>query len=116
MYRSLKMRVAEVSKRMSPVERRETVKRNGLVWIENVRSEDSLEMVALLGKVALPMLGDSSKTSPDTDVGRGMMSWGTSHRGWSTSVMRTWSRLSVSRLHHHINTKTVSLWCVHIYN
>ena len=88
-YRSLKTRVAEVSKRMSPVDRRETVKRNGLVWMEKDRSEDALEMVALLGKVVLPALGESSKTSFGTDVGRGMMSWGTSHRVWSASVMRT---------------------------
>jgi hypothetical protein len=89
------MRVGEVSKRTSPVERRETVNRNGAVWTVKVRSEDALERVRLLGKAPLPC-ESSSKTS--CSAGRGMTSRGTSHRGWSASVMRTWSRLSVSRL------------------
>jgi hypothetical protein len=80
------------------VERRETVKRNGLAWMVKVRSEDALDMVLLLGMEGLP--GESSKTSfgCGPGAGRGMTSWGTSHRRWSASVMRTRSRLSVSRL------------------
>ena len=92
------MRVAEVSKRMSPVERRETVKRNGAVWMVKVRSEDVLDIVLLPGKEELLKPEECSKTSSDAGTGRGITSWGTSHRERSASVMRTWSRLSVSRL------------------
>ena len=80
------------------MERRETVKRNGAGWMVKVRSEDSLDMVRLPGKEALLMPEECSKTSSSAGIGRGITSWGTAHREWLASVMRTWSQLSVSRL------------------
>ena len=95
-YRSLKARLGAVSKRASPVERRDTVKRNGEAWRVKVRSEVAAERTRLRGEASPPVLASSWTCC--RGASRGMTSWGTSHRGWSASVMRTWSRLLVSSL------------------
>jgi len=86
---------AEVSKRTSPLERRETVKRNGEACRVKVRSDVAAERTLLCGEGEAPVLDSRVMCR---GASRGMTLWGTSHRGWSASVMRTCSRLSVSRL------------------
>lgn len=96
MYWSLNMRnvsafwcSGEVLNRVSPVDRRRTVKLNGVVlWRVNSRSEFGVERV----------VGEWEVDGGDGGGGRWRISSGTSHRWWLASVIRIRRRSFVSKL------------------
>ncbi|XP_056161901.1 uncharacterized protein LOC130135990 [Syzygium oleosum] len=101
-YWSLKTRkaegsAAEVSRRTSPEERRETAKENGVVLLRTkTRSEEAAEMRRQEpesggGGGARVWLGGEGDR-------RGKRSSGTSHRRWSAFVIRTRRRPPASKL------------------
>lgn len=100
-YWSLKTRAGRVSKRTSPVERRETVKVKGEVeWRARRRSESGEEKTPLR-----PDAGDEfasrivNRRGGDGGAGgRGRTVGGISQRRLSASAIRTRSRSSVSKL------------------